>query len=78
MMARPLSKDWMETEPAADYLGLTARQLRKLRQQQLFKPGTHYRVKNPLMSRSQYLWNVARIAPLLAPEELEQPGDRSD
>lgn len=61
---------WLETNAAAAELGLTPRQLRKLREQ--MKAGKHYRVKNPRSARPEYLWSVERIESLLV-----QPGDRS-
>ncbi len=65
---RPLSSDWVETSQAAAQLGLTPRQLLKLRSQ-IFTAGKHYRVKNPTVPERQrrYLWHVARCEPLLSP-----------
>ncbi len=77
-MARPLSKDWMETKPAAKELGISFWLLRKLRRDGALKGGTHYRVKNPQSEKPQYLWHVGRIAKLMTPESVEPAGDRSD
>ncbi len=71
---RPISSEWSETAAAADEMGITPRQLRRLRKQ--LKAGTHYRVKNPRAARPEYLWHVKRIEPLLTP--LEEVGDRSE
>jgi hypothetical protein len=64
----PDLKQWEETATAAAALGLTPRQLRKLRTQ-ILKPKKHYRVKNPVSSRPEYVWNVEAIAPLLTPND---------
>ncbi len=63
---RPLSSVWVETDQAATELGITPRQLRKLRSQ--MKAGHHFRVKNPRAARPEYLWRVERIERLLVPE----------
>lgn len=62
--------DWLPTSQAAAQLGLSARQLLKLRTQ-VFSSGTHYRVKNPKVPERQrrYLWHVQRCEPLLNPLE---------
>lgn len=59
---------WVETDLAAAELGLTPRQLRKLRPQ--LKAGKHYRVKNPQSARPTYLWHIQRIETLMIPEEI--------
>lgn len=53
------SSAWSETNQAAAELGLTPRQLRKLRSQ--LKLGKHYRCKNPKAARKEYLWNLSKI-----------------
>ncbi|MGV0028682.1 hypothetical protein [Phormidesmis priestleyi] len=65
---RQVTKQWEETAAAAAALGLTPRQLRKLRTQ-ILKPKEHYRLKNPISARREYLWNIATIAPLLTPND---------
>lgn len=72
---RPLSSEWKETAIAANDLGLTPDHLLSLRTA-VFKPGKHYRVKNPNASLKgrRYLWHVKRCESLLMP--LEEVGDR--
>lgn len=65
---RPRSPQWVETDIAVEFLGITARQLRAIRVQ--LKAGYHYRVKNPKAVRPRYLWHVARIEPVLVPEDV--------
>lgn len=69
-VGRPISSEWKETTQAAQELGLTPRQLLKLRTQ-LFTAGKHYRCKNPTVPDKQkrYLWHVTRCEPLLTPQE---------
>jgi predicted ArsR family transcriptional regulator len=64
-----ISSAWAETNQAAEELGITPRQLRKLRAS-LFKAGTHYRVKNPTAARPEYLWHVEKCAKQLTPIEM--------
>jgi predicted ArsR family transcriptional regulator len=60
---RPLSSDWIDSNTAARQLGITPRQLRKLRAEGLFKPGTHYRIiSRPNAGRPNYRWHVDRCA----------------
>lgn len=59
---------WIETADAAAELGLTPRQLRKLRGQ--MNARVHYRVKNPRAARPEYLWNVEAIEKLMEPVTL--------
>lgn len=61
---------WVATDLAAAELGLTPRQLRKLRAEGLMKAGKHYRCLNPKSSKPRYLWHVQRIESLLVPEEI--------
>lgn len=65
---RPMSSVWVATDQAAAELGITPRQLRKLRSQ--MKPGHHYRVKNARAARPEYLWHPERIQVLLIPESI--------
>jgi hypothetical protein len=66
---RPLSKQWMNSNDAAAHLGISPRQLRKLRTEGLFKLGTHYRIiSKPGAARPTYLWHGDRCA-----EALEVP-----
>lgn len=58
---------WLETNDAAAELGLTPRQLRKLRSQ--LKLGKHYRCKNPQAARKEYLWNASRIEQIFTVED---------
>lgn len=66
-MNKTSGKSWLETQDACEVLGLKPKQLRQLRTDGLFKAGKHYRVKNPRVARSHYLWNVDAIASLLTP-----------
>lgn len=63
---RPLSPEWVETNVAVESLGITARQLRKIRSQ--LKPGFHYRVMNPKATKPRFLWHVARVEAVLSPD----------
>ncbi|WP_103666438.1 hypothetical protein [Pseudanabaena sp. BC1403] len=60
-----MKKDWIPTEQAAVELGITPRQLRKLRLQGVFKAGKHYRKKNPIAARPTYVWHCDRCAKVL-------------
>ncbi len=60
-----MQKDWIETEQAAFKLGITPRQLLKLRSKGVFKAGKHYRKKNPIAARPTYVWNVDRCEKVL-------------
>ncbi|KAM3091159.1 hypothetical protein ACKFKG_26900 [Phormidesmis sp. 146-35] len=62
-----MSSIWKTTIEASELLGLSPRQLRKLRVQVLNPK--HYRLKNPTASRPEYLWNVRAIALLLSPND---------
>jgi hypothetical protein len=51
--------EWVETKLAAEKLGITPRQLRKLRTG--MKIGVHYRVISPrAAARPTYQWNLAK------------------
>lgn len=67
-MGRPLGEAWMNSVQAGEELGISPRQLRKLRSQ--MKAGIHYRVKNPRSARPEYLWNVEKVKLLLIPESI--------
>ncbi|MBD2743685.1 helix-turn-helix domain-containing protein [Coleofasciculus sp. FACHB-1120] len=57
---------WLDTAAAAAVLGISARQLRKLRKEGLFKLGKHYRIPSaPGASRPTYQWHCDRIAEVL-------------
>lgn len=56
--------EWVETKLAAAKLGITPRQLRKLRSG--MKIGTHYRVISPRAAvRPTYQWNLAKCSEYL-------------
>jgi predicted ArsR family transcriptional regulator len=59
MMTRKSS--WVTTTKAAESLGVSAKFLRKQRDQ-LFKKGTHYRVVNPATWRPEYRWHLPKLA----------------
>ena len=57
---------WADTNTAAEYLGITPRQLRKLRKEGLFQIGKHYRVTSSRLSgRPTYLWHCDRCGAAL-------------
>jgi hypothetical protein len=60
-----MKKDWIDTDQAAFQLGITRRQLLKLRLQGVFKAGKHYRKKNPIAYRPTYVWHVERCSKIL-------------
>ncbi|MDX2254701.1 MAG: hypothetical protein NW214_04215 [Pseudanabaenaceae cyanobacterium bins.39] len=60
-----MKKDWMETEQAALQLGITPRQLLKLRSKGIFKAGKHWRKKNPIAARPTYIWHVEKCSKIL-------------
>lgn len=60
-----MKKDWIETEQAALQMGITPRQLLKLRSKGVFKAGKHYRKKNPIAARPSYLWHVEKCSKIL-------------
>lgn len=60
-----MKKDWIDTDQAAVQLGITRRQLLKLRLKGVFKAGKHYRKKNPIAYRPTYVWHVERCSKIL-------------
>jgi hypothetical protein len=57
---------WADTRAAADFLGITPRQLRKLRKDGLFKLGKHYRITtSPMAAKPNYLWHCERCGAAL-------------
>ncbi len=60
-----MKKDWISTDKAAVQLGITPRQLLKLRSQGIFKIGIHYRKVNPIAYRPSYIWHCERCAKVL-------------
>lgn len=60
-----MKKDWIETEQAAVELGITPRQLLKLRSKGVFKAGKHWRKKNPIAARPTYIWHVEKCSKIL-------------
>lgn len=62
---RPLSSDWLKTNEAAIVLGITARQLRKIRPG--LKHGYHYRtISRAGAIRPAYIWNRLRLEEFLS------------
>jgi hypothetical protein len=57
--------DWIDTDQAALQLGITRRQLLKLRSKGIFKAGKHYRKKNPIAARPAYIWHVEKCSKIL-------------
>jgi len=60
-----MKKNWLETEKAALQMGITPRQLLKLRSKGIFKAGKHYRKKNPVAYRPTYIWHVEKCSKIL-------------
>jgi hypothetical protein len=56
---------WLDTEEAAQELGITPRQLLKLRKLGIFKWGKHYRKKNPYAARPSYVWHVKKCLEII-------------
>lgn len=57
---------WLDTGTSAVVLNISARQLRKLRKDGLFKLGTHYRIVSaPQAARPTYQWHPERCAQAL-------------
>ena len=64
--------DWRLTQGAAQTLGVSAEQLRKLRRRGLFKSGYHYRdISVPGSGKSRWQWHVIRCG-----KALEVPSER--
>jgi hypothetical protein len=65
-MANKLSPStWLTTGAACAALGISDKQLWRLRDE-LFKQGTHYRnIARPQAARPTYRWHLARIEALL-------------
>ncbi|MBD1887942.1 helix-turn-helix domain-containing protein [Coleofasciculus sp. FACHB-SPT9] len=60
------TSQWLDTAAAAVVLGISARQLRKLRKEGLFKLGKHYRIPSaPGAARPTYQWHPERCAQAL-------------
>ncbi len=60
-----MNKNWLDTDRAAEALGITPRQLRQLRKNGIFKAGKHYRKKNPTAARPAYIWHVEKCLKIL-------------
>ena len=60
-----MKKDWIDTDQAALQLGITPRQLLKLRSKGVFKAGKHWRKKNPIAARPAYVWHVEKCSKIL-------------
>jgi len=60
-----VKKEWVETDEAALQLGITRRQLLKLRSKGVFKAGKHYRKKPPLAARPAYIWHIKKCSEIL-------------
>lgn len=64
-MANKLTSAWVATGAACDALGISDKQLWRLREE-LFKQGTHYRnIARPQAARPTYRWHLTRIEKLL-------------
>ena len=64
--------DWRLTQVAAQALGVSAEQLRKLRRKGLFKSGYHYRdISVPGSGKSRWQWHVVRCG-----KALEVPSEK--
>jgi len=60
-----LTSAWVTTGAACTELGISDKQLWRLRTE-LFKEGTHYRnIARPQAARPTYRWHLARIEKLL-------------
>lgn len=68
------ASDWVTTQQAAQQLGVSPEQLRKLRRRGLFKVGYHYRDTSvPGSGLSRWQWHVERCGKALAvPPEQRQ------
>ncbi|MEL6260476.1 MAG: hypothetical protein AAFR12_05355 [Cyanobacteria bacterium J06626_6] len=55
---------WLSTTKTANQIGVTAKFLRENRLS-LFKPGRHYKLKNPNAHRPTYLWHAERCDQVL-------------
>jgi len=59
--------DWRQTRVAAQKLGVSSEQLRKLRRKGLFKSGYHYRdISVPGSGKSRWQWHLTRCSQALA------------
>jgi hypothetical protein len=64
-MVRRLPSAWITTGKACEALGISDKQLWRLRDE-LFKQGHHYRnIARPQAARPTYRWHLARIEKLL-------------
>ncbi|MGG6237209.1 DNA-binding protein [Nodosilinea sp. AN01ver1] len=65
-----LNSNWVTTGAACSALGISDKQLWRLRDE-LFTQGTHYRnIARPQAARPTYRWHLARIEKLLnVPQE---------
>ncbi|MEP0821011.1 MULTISPECIES: helix-turn-helix domain-containing protein [Trichocoleus] len=64
--------EWMTTQQAAQVLGISAEQLRKLRRRQLFKIGYHYRDTSvPGSGLPHWQWHIERCG-----KALEMPPEK--
>ena len=63
---RPRSSEWVDSNTAAAELGIQPRQLRKLRKENFFRVGMHYRIiSKPNAGKPRYVWHVDRCAAAL-------------
>lgn len=60
--------DWLSTREAAIALGVSHGQMLRLRDQDVFKSGKHYRKKNPIAARPSYVWHIDRCGDALSYE----------
>lgn len=66
--------DWVKTPEACKSLGVSAKHLRRLRDEKLLKQGTHWRnIARPMATRPTYQWHLTRIEKVLA-ESAEERG----
>lgn len=65
-------QNWVDTNTAAINLGISPRQIRRLRSQGIFQPGKHYRLSNPKSRRPTYIWHRLRCANALENLEFEK------
>lgn len=71
-MPNKLNSNWVTTGAACKALGMSDKQLWRLRDE-LFKQGTHYRnIARPHAARPTYRWHLARIEQLLSLSQEER------
>ena len=65
---------WLQTAPAAQVLGISSEQLRKLRRRGLFKVGTHCRDTSiPGSGLARWQWHIERCQQALATPPAKRP-----